>query len=185
MTRMARRQQVAFDWQGRLESEGSITFGPSRWLSWVLLVVAVVVLLGFGYALVANGPAVWSLIGFVVLAGCAVYAVRTAFLGGSDLTVTHDGFRPGRGAVVGFDRLAAVSTSRTNLTLHWAATPGRRTLGRRRGAGQTAWILSLPRWTTVDPDGLAVWLFKLKGGPMAEVDSQARTGISRVYRLRE
>jgi hypothetical protein len=195
MTDMA-RQQVAFDWQGRLESDGKVTFGPSRLLSWVLLAVAVVVLLGFGYAIVSNGPAVWSTIGFVLLAACLVYAARTAVLGGADLTVTHEGFQPGRGPVVDFDRLTAISTSRTNLTLHWTAPsgepsaqpsdqPSARRPGRLRGRGQKAWILSLPRWTPVDPDGLATWLFKLKGGPMAEVDSVARAGISRVYRLRE
>ena len=54
-----------------------------------------------------------------------------------------------------------------------------------RGGRQQAWILSLSRWTPVDPDDLATWLFKLKGGPMAEVDSVARGGISRVFRLRE
>ncbi|HEX4471823.1 MAG TPA: hypothetical protein VH085_07635, partial [Nocardioides sp.] len=96
------------------------------------------------------------------------------------------------GPVVAFDRLTAISTSRTNLTLHWTQPsdppshqPSARRPGRLRGRGQKAWILSLPRWTPVDPDGLATWLFKLKGGPMAEVDSVARAGISRVYRLRE
>lgn len=39
------RQQGPFDWQGRLESKGSVTFGPSRWSSWVLFAEAIVALL--------------------------------------------------------------------------------------------------------------------------------------------
>jgi hypothetical protein len=179
------RQQGPFDWQGRLESEGSVTFGPSRWFSWLLLVVAIVALLGFGYAVVTDGPTVWAVIGAVLLAACVVYTGRTTLMGTGDLTVTRDGFRTGRGPVIAFDRLAAVATVRTNLTIHYAPLPGQRLTGRQRTTGQKAWYLSLPRWSSMNPDDLAVWLLKLKGGPTAEVDAQVRAGISRVFRLRD
>jgi hypothetical protein len=172
------RQQGPFDWQVRLESKGSVTFGPSRWSSWVLFAVAVVALLGCLYAVVSDGPATWSVVGTLVLAACAVVAGRAALLGTSELEITHDGFRTGRHPVVPFDRLGAVAIARRNLTLHYAAQPGERLIGRQRTTGQKMMIVTLPRLGSFHPDDLAIWLLKLKSGPTAEV-TEERTGISR------
>ncbi len=178
------RQQGPFDWQGRLESDGSVTFGPHRWTSWLMFTVAVVALLGFLYSVVVDGPALWSVIGAVVVAACAVVTGRAALWGTTELTVTHDGFRMGRGPVVPFDRLGAVSVSRRNVTLHYAAAPGERLIGRQRASGQKLMIVALPRFGAFHPDDLAVWLLKLNGGPAAEVVEDTRGGLSRVFRLR-
>lgn len=168
------RQQGPFDWQGRLESEGSVSFGPARWTSWVMFTVAVVALLGLLYAVVTD-PAVWSLVGVLLLAACSVATGRAALLGTSRLTVTHEGFAAGRHAVVPFDRLGAVSISRRNLTVHYLARPTR----------QRMMIVTLPRFGAFHPDDLAVWMLKLKGGPSADVVEDATSGVSRVFRLRE
>jgi hypothetical protein len=177
------RQQGAFDWQGRLESGGSVTFGPSRWSSWVLFSVAFVSLLGCLYAVVSDGPALWSVIGSLVLVGCAVVAGRAALLGTSQLMITHEGFRTGGHPVVPFDRLAAVAVARRNLALHYTAQPGERLIGRQRTTGQKVMIVALPRLASFHPDDVAVWLLKLGKGPSAEV-TEERTGLSRVFRVR-
>jgi hypothetical protein len=174
------RQQGAFDWQGRLESQGTVAFGPSRWSSWCLFAVAVVALLGFGYAVASGGPAVWSVIGVLVMGACAVLTARSALLGSGELRVTHEGVRMGRGPVVAFDRVAAIGVARQHLTVHYATSPG----GRRPG-GQKRMIVTLSRLGSFHPDDLAVWLLKLKGGPSADVVEEPRVGISRVFRLRE
>jgi hypothetical protein len=183
MSRMP-RQRGPFDWQGRLESEGAVTFGPSRWSSWVLFAVAILALLGFLDAVVGDGPAVWSVIGALLMAACAVATGRAAVLGTAELTVTHDGFRMGRRPPVPFDRLGAVAISRRNLTLHYAAMPGERLLGRQQDTGQKRMVVTIPRFGSFHPDDLAVWLLKLKGGPTADVVEDVSGGISRVFRLR-
>jgi hypothetical protein len=183
MARMP-RQQGPFDWQGRLESEGSVTFGPHGWYSWAMFAVADVALLGFLYSLVVDGPAAWSVIGALVVAACAVVTGRAALWGTTTLTVTHDGFRMGRRPQVPFDRLGAVSISRRNLSLHYAASPGERLVGRQRATGQKLMIVALPRFGSFHPDDLAVWLLKLRGGPAADVVEDSRGGLSRVFRLR-
>lgn len=169
------RQLGPFDWQGRLESEGSVRFGPSRWSSWVLFGVAIAALLGFLAEIVADGVSAWSVFAVVVLAACALTTGRAALLGTAELTVTHEGFRLGRGPVVPFGRLGAVTILRRNLTLHYAVP----------GAGQKRMIVSLPRFGAYHPDDLAVWLLKLKGGPAADVVLDERGALSRVFRLRE
>lgn len=178
------RQQGPFDWQGRLESEGSVTFGPHRWSSWLMLTVAVVALLGLLYSWVADGPAVWSVIGVLVVAACAVVTGRAAIWGTTELTVTHDGFGMGRGPTVPFDRLGAVSISRRNVSLHYAAPPDERPQGPSRAGRQKLMIVALPRFGSFHPDDLAVWLLKLRGGPAAEVVEDTSSGVSRVFRLR-
>jgi hypothetical protein len=174
MTLMA-RQLGPFDWQGRLESEGCVRFGPGRWSSWVLLAVAIAALLGFLVEVVATGPSAWTLFAVLVLAACALTTGRAALLGASELTITHEGFRMGRGPVVPFASLGAVSILRRNMTLLYLAP----------GTGQKRMIVSLPRLAAYHPADLAVWLLKLKGGPAADVVVDDRTGISRVFRLRE
>ena len=169
------RQLGPFDWQGRLESEGGVTFGPSRWSSWVLFAVAIAALLGFLAAIIGNGFSAWAVFAVLVLAACALTTGRAALLGAAELRVTHEGFRMGQGPVVPFARLGAVTILRRNLTLHYAVP----------GAGQKRMIVSLPRLRAYHPDDLAVWLLKLKGGPAAHVVLDERAGISRVFRLRE
>lgn len=169
------RQLGPFDWQGRLETEGRVTFGPSRVYSGVLFAVALVACLGFVVAVVADGPAVWSVVGTLVLAAAAVTMGRAALLGAAELTVSHEGFRMGRGPVVPFQRLAAVTVLRRNLTL-LHATPSSRL---KRS------IVSLPRLGAFHPDDVAVWLLKLKGGPAADVVVSEGRGPSRVFRLRD
>ena len=168
------RQQGPFDWQGRLESVGSVSFGPARWTSWLMLGVAVVALILFLYAAVTD-PAVWSVVGVLLLTACTVATGRAALLGTSRLTITREGFRTGRRTAVPFDRLGAVSISRRNVTVHYLAQPTR----------QKLMIVSLPRFGAFHPDDLAVWLLKLKGGPAAEVVADTSSGVSRVFRLRE
>lgn len=171
------RQQGPFDWQGRLESTGTVTFGPARWSSWLLCGVAVVALAGLLLALVTDGPAVWSVVATLVVAGCAVVTGRAAAWGSNQLTVTHDGFRMGRGTTVPFGRLGAVAVGRRALTLHYATSPEER--GRQRRM-----LVSLPRFAAFHPDDLAVWLLKLRGGPAAEVVEDTGSGLSRVFRLK-
>lgn len=178
------RQQGVFDWQGRLESQGSVTFGPRRWSSWLLFAVAIVALLGCAYAIVSDGPAVWSVVATLVLIACAVVSGRAALLGTSELVITHEGFRTGGNAVVPFDRLAAVAVAQRHLTLHYAAQPGGRRIGRQRTAGQKAVIVTLSRLSPFHPDDLAIWMLKLGHGPGADV-TEERAGISRVFRVRE
>ncbi|HEY3529265.1 MAG TPA: hypothetical protein VGK78_08950 [Nocardioides sp.] len=168
------RQLGPFDWQGRLENEGSVTFGPNRWSSWVLFAVAIAALLGFLVEIIADGVSAWSVFAVVVLAACALTTGRAALLGTSELTVTHEGFRMGRGPVVPFARLGAITLLRRNLTLLYAVP----------GVGQKRMIVSLPRLASYHPADLAVWLLKLKGGPSADVVVDERSGISRVFRLR-
>jgi hypothetical protein len=168
------RVQGPFDWQGRLETEGSVSFGPSRVFSGLLFAVAIAALAGFLVEIVGDGPAPWSLFGALVLVACALTTGRAAILGAAELTVTHDGFRMGRGDVVPFDRLSVVTVLRRNLTLRYAGPTGAKRL-----------IVSLPRLGAYRPDDLAVWLLKLKGGPSAEVVVDERAGISRSYRLRD
>jgi hypothetical protein len=168
------RQQGPFDWQGRLESDGSVTFGPGRWSSWVLLGVAVLALLFFAYAVVSDGPALWSVLGVAVLAACAVVTGRAAVLGTSRLTITHDGFGLGGQEPVAFDRLGAVAIARRNLTIHYRSEP----------TGQKRMMVALPRFGPFHPDDLAVWLLKLKGGPAADVVEQKQP-LGRVFQLRD
>ena len=131
--------QGTFDWQGRLESEGSVAFG-SRWFSWLT--------------------------------------------GSRQLVVTHEGVRLGKGPVVGFDRIAAVSTSRGRLTVHYTPLPEERMNRIERRSGQKRLVLVLPRMGSVRADDLAVWLLKLKGGPMADIETRP-TGVARIHQLRE
>jgi hypothetical protein len=168
------RPQGPFDWQGRLESQGRVSFGPSRVFSGLLLGVAIVALLGFLVEIARDGPALWSVFGTLVLAACALTTGRAALLGAAELTVTHDGFRLGRGDVVPFDRLTAVAVLRRTMTLRYAASSGEKRL-----------VVSLPRLGAFRPGDLAVWLLKLKGGPSAQVVVDERAGLSRVFRLRD
>jgi hypothetical protein len=168
------RPQGPVGWQGRLEREGSVSFGPSRVFSGLLFAVAIAALIGFLVEIVADGPALWSLFGLLVLAACALTTGRATLLGAAELTVTHDGFRMGRGEVVPFARLSAITILRRNMTLRYAAATGERRL-----------VISLPRLGSYRPGDLAVWLLKLKGGPSAEVVVDDRSGFSRVYRLRD
>jgi hypothetical protein len=108
-----------------------------------------------------------------VLVACALSTGRATFQGAAELIVTHEGFRMGRGPVVAFDRLGAVSVLRRRVMLHYAVPSGQRRM-----------IVSLPRAAAFHPDDLAVWLLKLRGGPAADVVVDERTGLSRVFRLR-
>jgi hypothetical protein len=109
-----------------------------------------------------------------------------AWLTGSrQLTVTHEGVRLGGGPEVDLDRIVAVSTSRGRLTVHYLPLPDDRMNRIERRSGQKRLVLVLPRWGSVRADDLAVWLLKVKGGPMAEVDSKlGGAGVARVYQLR-
>jgi hypothetical protein len=169
------RQQGPFDWQGKLESDGRVTIGPSRWFSGVLFAVAIAAIVGFLVEIVLDGPALWSLFGLVVLAACALSTGRATFRGAGELTVTHEGFHLGRGPVVPFERLGAVSILRRRMMLHYLAPSAT--------SGQKRMAVSLPRLAPFHPDDFAVWLLKLKGGPTASIVMDDRTGLSRVFRL--
>jgi hypothetical protein len=102
------------------------------------------------------------------------------------LAVTHDGLRRGSGPNVAFDRLVAVSTARQRLTIFYTPLPGERMSMFERRTGQKRLLIALSRWGSVRADDLAVWLLKLKGGPMAEIDTKlGGAGVARVYRIRE
>lgn len=120
--------------------------------------------------------------------GAVVFGSRWSswLTGSAPLTVSHDGVRKGNGPTVALDRLVAVSTARDRLTIFYAPLPGERMNPFERRAGQKRMLVALSRWGGVRADDLAVWLLKLKGGPLAEVDTKlGGAGVARVYRLRE
>jgi hypothetical protein len=176
--------QGPFDWQGRLATEGKVVFGVGRWLSWLLLVATV---LGIVAALAGFvGRSVWQIVCVVFLVGCAWYLARAALTGSGQLTVTGDGVRMGTGPTVTWDRLVAVATARERVTVFYDPLPDERLTPFERRTGQKRLLLALSRWGPVRSDDLAVWLLKLKGGPMAEIDSRlGGAGMARVYRIRD
>ena len=177
--------QRAFDWQGRLESDGEVSFGQGRWLSAALTMGSLALALLCLVALV-DDPAAWLVVGFLVWVAAAAYAGRAWVTRSGQLRVTRDGLGLGTRPTVPFARLVAVSTSRSNLTVHYLALPDERLVAQQRRSGQKSFFVSLGRWGSVRPDDLAVWLLKLKGGPMAEVDSRLRgAGMARVFHLRD
>jgi hypothetical protein len=102
------------------------------------------------------------------------------------LIVTRDGVRRGSAATIAFDRFVAVGTSRQRLTIFYAPLPGERMNPFERRSGQKRLLIVLSRWGSVRADDLAVWLLKLKGGPMAEIDTKlGGAGVARVHRIRE
>jgi hypothetical protein len=107
-------------------------------------------------------------------------------LGGrGQLTVTHDGVRLGAGPVLGFDRIVAVGTAGHRLTVFYAPLPEDRLSSFERRTGQKRLLLALSRFGQVRADDLAVWLLRLTGGPVAEIDSRpGGGGVARVYRIR-
>jgi hypothetical protein len=119
--------------------------------------------------------------------GVVVFGSRWfSWLAGSgQLTVTHVGVRLGRRPVTSFDRIAAVSTTRRRLTFFYTPRAEERMNPFERRTGQKRLLFALPRWSSVRADDLAVWVLKLKGGPMAEIDTKvAGAGMARVHRLR-
>jgi hypothetical protein len=131
-----------------------------------------------------QGPFVWQ--GRLESEGRVVFGSRwfSLFTGSGQMTVTHDGVLMGRRPVVAFERITAVGTGRGRLTVFYTPLPDERmsVVERRRGLKQL--VLGLPRLGSVRPDDLAVWLLKLVGGPMAEIEAEpGRTGVGRVYRV--
>jgi len=133
-----------------------------------------------------QGPFEWQ--GRLESEGEVVFGSRwsAAFTGSGQLSVTHDGVRLGTRPLVPFDRLTAVATSGQRLTVFHLPGPDDR-LGRfERRSGQKRMLVKLSRWGPVRASDLAVWLLKLKGGPLADVETTlGGAGIARVYRLRE
>jgi hypothetical protein len=130
------------------------------------------------------GPFIWQ--GRLESEGRVVFGSRwfSLFTGSGQLTVTHEGLLMGKGPVVPFDRVTAVSTSRGKLTAYYTPGPGQRLNPLERRSGQKRLLLGLPRLGSVRPEDLAVWLLKLKGGPMTEIDVELG-GMARVFRIRD
>lgn len=131
-----------------------------------------------------QGPFVWQ--GQLESQGRVLFGSRwfSLFTGSGRLTVTHDGLLMGKGPVVPFDHVTAVSTSRGKLTVFYAPLPDQRLTAFERKGGQKRLILGLPRLGGVRPEDLAVWLLKLKGGPMTQIDVELG-GLARVFRIRD
>jgi hypothetical protein len=90
----------------------------------------------------------------------------------------------GKGPVVPFDHVTAVSTARGRLTVYYSPLPDQRLNPIERKSGQKRLVLGLSRLGSVRPEDLAVWLLKLKGGPMTEIDVELG-GMARVFKIRE
>jgi hypothetical protein len=176
--------QGAFEWQGRLETEGEVEFGPARWFTWLLFATAVLALVAVLAGLI--GRNVWQVVVAVLLGAAAWYLATTAVTGSNRMVVTHDGFRMGTGQIIAFDRLVAVGTARGRVTVFYAPLDGERMSVFERRSGHKRVLLDLSRWGSVRADELAVWLLKLKGGPMSEVIARpGGAGVARIYQLPE
>jgi hypothetical protein len=131
-----------------------------------------------------QGPFVWQ--GQLESEGRVLFGSRwfSLFTGSGQLTVTHDGLLMGKGPVVPFDHVTAVSTSRGKLSVYYDPLPDQRLNPFERRSGQKRLVLGLPRLGSVRPEDLAVWLLKLKGGPMTEIDVELG-GVARMFRIRD
>jgi hypothetical protein len=131
-----------------------------------------------------QGPFVWQ--GQLESEGRVVFGSRwfSLFTGSGQMTVTHDGVLMGKGPVVPFDHVTAVSTARGRLTVYYSPLPDQRLNPIERKSGQKRLVLGLSRLGSVRPEDLAVWLLKLKGGPMTEIDVELG-GMARVFKIRE
>jgi hypothetical protein len=131
-----------------------------------------------------QGPFHWQ--GRLESEGRVVFGSRwfSLFTGSRQLTVTHDGLLMGKGPTVPFDRITAVGTGRGRLTVFHIPLPDQRMSLVERRSGQKRLVLGLSRLGSVRPEDLAVWLLKLKGGPMTQIDVELG-GVSRIWRIRE
>jgi len=131
-----------------------------------------------------QGPFVWQ--GQLESEGQVVFGSRwfSLFTGSGQLTVTHEGLLMGRGPVVPFEHVTAVSTARGRLTVYYSPLPDQRLNPIERKSGQKRLLLGLSRLGSVRPEDLAVWLLKLKGGPMTDIDVELG-GLARVFKIRE
>jgi hypothetical protein len=130
-----------------------------------------------------QGPFVWQ--GQLESEGRVVFGSRwfSLFTGSGQLTVTHEGVLMGKGPLVPFDHVTAVSTARGRLTVYYTPLPDQRLNPIERRSGQKRLVLGLSRLGSVRPEDLAVWLLKLKGGPMTEIDVELG-GMARVFKIR-
>ena len=130
-----------------------------------------------------QGPFVWQ--GRLESEGRVAFGSRwfSLFTGSGQLTVTHDGVTMGKGPLVPFDRITAVSTARGRLTVYYTPLPDQKLNPLERKSGQKRLLLGLSRLGSVRPEDLAVWLLKLKGGPMTEIDVELG-GMARVFKIR-
>jgi len=131
-----------------------------------------------------QGPFVWQ--GRLESEGKVVFGSRwfSLLTGSGQLTVTHEGLQMGKGPVVPFDRVTAVSTARSKLTAYYTPLDDQRLNVLERKSGQKRLLLGLPRLGSVRAEDLAVWLLKLKGGPMTRIDVELG-GMARVFRIRD
>ena len=130
-----------------------------------------------------QGPFVWQ--GRLESEGRVVFGSRwfSLFTGSGQMTVTHEGLQMAKGPVVPFDLVTAVSTARGRMTVYYTPLPDQRLNPFERKSGQKRLLLGLSRLGSVRPEDLAVWLLKLKGGPMTEIDVDLG-GMARVFRIR-
>jgi hypothetical protein len=131
-----------------------------------------------------QGPFNWQ--GRLESEGRVVFGSRwfSLFTGSGQMTVTHEGLLMGKRPVVAFDRIVAVSTARGRLTVFYTPLPDQRMSLVERRSGEKRLLLGLPRLGSVRAEDLAVWLLKLKGGPMTQIEVDL-SGVSRVWRIRE
>jgi hypothetical protein len=69
------------------------------------------------------------------------------------------------------------------MTDYYTPLPDQRLNPFERKSAQKRLLLGLSRLGSVRPEDLAVWLLKLKGGPMTEIDVDLG-GIARVFKIR-
>ena len=132
--------------------------------------------------MVTQGPFDWQ--GRLESEGEVAFGSRW-WPGSGRLSVTREGFRTGSRPVIAFDRIVAVGTAGGRLTVIYTPSTGERLNALERRSGHKSVIITLSRWGQVRSDDLAVWLLKLKGGPLADVESRAGGGgVARVYRIR-
>lgn len=174
------------EWDGRLESEGSVAFRQSPWVPLLLLLVCVLFVLGFVDAIVEDGPSVWAIVGLLAFGLVGLPLTVRGLVGAAPaLTVTPVGVRRRRGPVVPFEHVEVVTTRGRNLTVEYRPLPDEKLGLRQRRTGRKQLYAPLTPFGAPVGD-VAYWLLLRKGGPDARIDVSGGGGrLPQVYRLAE
>ena len=164
------------EWQRRLETQGEVRFRQSPWLALLALALSGFLVFGGLDGILGEGVAAWSVAVLVLGAAGCVVAVRSLVVGTPGLVVTPDGVRAGRSPVVPFDHLVAVVARGRTLTIDHRPVAGQRLTGRRQRNGVRQLTTSLSPVGGASAGDLAIWLFRLQGGPDSRVDVTRRRG---------